>query len=87
MTTKPLPKFTMDDLLTELQAKMPEFNQGDAYTTTDMAGAISVSETTMRRMLKQLKAAGLVRVAKKQIMAINDRLMTVTAWMVAPKTT
>ena len=83
MTDKPKPTFTMADLLGELRAKMPEFDQGDAMTTIEMAEAAGVSESTMRRWLKQLKAAAQVRVVSKSVLALNDRWQTVTAWAVS----
>lgn len=72
----------MADLLDELKSKMPEFDQGSSLTTTEMATRLSVSEATMRRRLRQLKEAGLVRVVTKRVTALNSRLMTVTAWAV-----
>jgi len=82
MTSKPQPGFTMADLLDELRAKMPEFAQGDVLTTAEMADRLGVSENTMRRRLKQLKSAGLVKVVAKKVAALNDRFTTVTAWAV-----
>jgi len=81
VTTKPLPKFTMNDLLAELQQRMPELAQGDSLTTVEMAGRLGVSENTMRRQLRGLKIAGLVRVVTKKITTLNGRPTTVTAWV------
>ena len=79
---KPEPAFTMADLLAELKEQMPDFHQGSAMTTVEMAEALGVSETTMRRRLKKMKAAGLVSLVKKQIVALNDVVVTVTAWTI-----
>ena len=82
MTPKPQPGFTMADLLEELRAKMPEFAQGDVLTTAEMADRLGVSENTMRRRLKQLESAGLVKVVTKRVITLNGRSTIVTAWTV-----
>ena len=79
---KPKPVFTMADLLAELKEQMPGFHQGSAMTTVEMAEALDVSEATMRRRLKKLKAAGMVLLVKKQIVALNGVVATVTAWAI-----
>ena len=79
---KPTPDFTMADFLADMRAKMPQFAEGEALTTKQMAAELGLSESTMRRRLAEWKAAGLVRVCRKQIEALNGRMMTVTAWVV-----
>ena len=80
---KPKPAFTMADLLAELKEQMPDFHQGSAMTTVEMAEALGVSHATMRRRLKKMKAAGLLSVVKKQIVALNGVVATVTAWTIS----
>jgi len=72
----------MQDLLAELQAQLPAFEQGDVMTTAEMAAALGVSEATMRRRLRPLKVAGSITVARKQVEMLNGRMATVTAWVV-----
>ena len=79
---KPKPKFTMEDLLAELLTRIPDLDRGEAMTTSEMAEALEISQSAMRARLGQLKERGLVRVARKQITALNDRPATVTAWVV-----
>ncbi len=62
---------------------MTGFAKGEAMTTAEMAEQLDVSENTMRRRLKRWRAAGLVRVVRKRIRALNDQTMTVTAWAIA----
>ena len=61
---------------------MPQFAEGEALTTKEMAAELDVSENTMRRHLADWKAAGLVRICRKQIEALNGRGMNVTAWAI-----
>lgn len=78
---KPGPDFTMQDLLAELLACIPLFNNG-AMTTAEMAEDLGISQSAMRYKLRGLKKSGLVTVTRKQIITLNDRPATVTAWMV-----
>ena len=45
--------FTMKDLLEEIKAQSPEFAQGETMRTVEMAEALGVGETTMRRRLRK----------------------------------
>ena len=82
MTDKPLPSFTMQDLMAELREQDPALEPGDVMTTAEMAAVLGVSENTMRRRLRPLKEAGSIRIARKQIETLNGRKATVTAWVV-----
>lgn len=79
---KPKCDFTMEDLLAELLARIPDLDEGAAMTTGEMAEALGISQSAMRYKLKGLKKSGLVTVARKQIITLNDRPATVTAWVV-----
>ena len=60
----------MADFLADMRDKMPQFAEGEALTTKEMATELDVSENTMRRHLADWKAAGLVRICRKQIEAL-----------------
>jgi len=70
---------TMEDLLVELKAQLPVLDQ-QALTTGEMAQRLGVGEPAVRRLLRQLKGAGLVKVVNKKVPTLNGRTTTATAW-------
>jgi len=78
---KPKPGFTMENLIEELLACMPGLDEGTAMTTVEMAKATGLSQNAIRARLNHLKESGHIRVARKQITTLNDRVTTVTAWV------
>jgi len=73
---------TMEDLLVELKAQLPVLDQ-QALTTGEMAQRLGVGEPAVRRLLRQLKGAGLVKVVNKKVTGLNERKLIVTAWGLA----
>jgi len=79
---RPTPNFTMTDLLQQIQEEIPEFADGEALTTAEIAEALGLSENATRRRLRELKRAGQIRVVSKRVQAINNRFITTTAWAI-----
>jgi predicted DNA-binding transcriptional regulator YafY len=57
-TEKPEPMFTTDDLLAELQAMLPDSEEGPLLRTTELARRLNCSVKNVRRLLHQLRSQG-----------------------------
>ena len=79
--SKPSPKFSMDDLVKQLQTLLPsQCNEG--VRTVEIAAALNVSETTARKILNLLKAEGKVEVVRMKVEALDGKSMTVRAYRI-----
>lgn len=53
--SKPTPQFSMEQLIEELRSKVPAVDEGGARTE-EICLALGLGETTVRKMLRELKA-------------------------------
>lgn len=53
--------------------------------TVEMAEALGVGETTMRRRLRKLLEDGKIRPVTVTMQAINGRVTTTTGWVAVPE--
>jgi len=81
---KPVPNFTMDELVDEIRAGLPCFDS-DGATSQEIADALDVSKDTVTKRLKTLKAAGLIAVVRKYSTSLDGRTITVPAYKLIRK--
>ena len=78
---KPQPSFSMEQLIEELRSKVPIVDN-DGARTEEIRLALGLGETTVRKMLRQLKAQGRLEVVRRRIEAVDGKLMTVRAYKI-----
>ena len=81
MMAKPVPNFTMDALIAELETRLPAMCD-EGVRTVQVAKALKVSETTARKMLRQLNEEGRIELVRIQVEALNGKSMTVAAYRI-----
>jgi hypothetical protein len=79
--SKPTPSFSMDQLVEELRSKVPTVDD-DGARTEEICLALGLGETTVRKMLRQLKADGRLEVVRRRIEAVDGKLVTVRAYRI-----
>jgi hypothetical protein len=79
--SKPKPDFSMAQLIEELRGKVPTVDD-DGARTEEICLALGLGETTVRKMLRQLKAQGRLEVVRRRIEAVDGKLVTVRAYRI-----
>ena len=79
--SKPTPDFSMEQLVEELRAVFPDIDE-QGVRTAEIADALGVGETTVRKLLAQLKAEGRLQVVRTKTEAIDGKMMTVRAYKI-----
>jgi len=82
--SKPRPDFTMEELIKELQDKLPDMNERGARTI-EIASALNVSPTTARKMLRRLMDAGRLEVVRKEMERLDRQTTRVSAYIITPR--
>jgi Mn-dependent DtxR family transcriptional regulator len=77
--SKPTPKFSMDHLVAELQEALPDIDE-DGARTVEIAEALGFGETTVRKLLGQLKAQGRLQVVRRKVETLDGKQTTVRAY-------
>ena len=78
--SKPEADFSMDELLRELEAALP---QEGGITTRELAEKLGLGRQATLRRIRELKKLGRIELCRKRIRDITDRWLTVTAWRLA----
>jgi hypothetical protein len=68
--SKPKPEFSMEQLIGELHSKVPAVDEGGARTE-EICLALGLGETTVRKMLRQLKIEGRLEVVRRRIERVH----------------
>ena len=71
----------MDQLVEELRSKVPIVDN-DGARTEEICLALGLGETTVRKMLRELKAQGQLEVVRRRIEAVDGKLVTVRAYRI-----
>ena len=71
----------MDALFAELETRLPAMCD-EGVRTVQVAAALKVSETTARKLLRQLNAEGWIELVRIQVEALNEKRMTVAAYRI-----
>jgi hypothetical protein len=71
----------MAQLIEELGGKVPAVDEGGARTE-EICLALGLGETTVRKMLRQLKAEGRLEVIRLRIEAVDGKTVTVRAYRI-----
>jgi len=77
--SKPTPRFSMDQLVAELREALPDIDEG-GVRTVEVAEALGLGETTVRKLLGQLKAQGRLQVVRRKVEALDGKQTTVRAY-------
>ena len=77
--SKPAPKFSMGQLVAELREALPDIDEG-GVRTVEIAEALGIGETTVRGMLRQLKASGQLVIVRRVVEALDGKMQTVRAY-------
>jgi DNA-binding GntR family transcriptional regulator len=77
--SKPTPKFSMDQLAAELREALPDIDEG-GVRTVEVAEALGLGETTVRKLLGQLKAQGRLQVVRRKVETLDGKQTTVRAY-------
>ena len=78
MLAKPEPSFSMGDLLAEMEAMLAP--SGGGARTAELAEAIGVCESSVRKLLRQLKSEGRLAVVRQKVEGLDGRMFTVAAY-------
>lgn len=76
--SKPIPSFTTDDLLAELETMLAP--EGEGVRTIEVAHALNVCRSTALIMLKALDKKGRIERIRKQIVKFDGCRTTITAY-------
>jgi DNA-binding GntR family transcriptional regulator len=77
--SKPTPSFSMDQLVAELREALPDIDEG-GVRTVEVAEALGLGETTVRKLLGQLKAQGRLQVVRRKVETLDGKQTTVRAY-------
>jgi Mn-dependent DtxR family transcriptional regulator len=77
--SKPAPKFSMEQLVAELREALPDIDEG-GVRTVEVAEALGFGETTVRKLLGQLKAQGRLQVVRRKVETLDSKQTTVRAY-------
>jgi len=76
---KPVPQFSIDQLVAELREALPDIDEG-GVRTVEVAEALGLGETTVRKRLGQLKAQGRLQVVRRKVETLDGKQTTVRAY-------
>ena len=77
--SKPTPSFSMDQWVAELREALPDIDEG-GVRTVEVAEALDLGETTVRKLLGQLKAQGRLQVVRRKVETLDSKQTTVRAY-------
>jgi DNA-binding GntR family transcriptional regulator len=77
--SKPTPSFSMDQLVAELREALPDIDE-DGARTVEITEALGLGETTVRKLLGQLKAQGRLQVVRRKVETLDGKQTTVRAY-------
>jgi len=77
--SRPTPSFSMDQWVAELREALPDIDEG-GVRTVEVAEALDLGETTVRKLLGQLKAQGRLQVVRRKVETLDSKQTTVRAY-------
>jgi len=69
----------MEQHVEELRIALPEIDEG-GMRTVEIAAALGFGETTVRKLLGQLKAQGRLQVVRRKVETLDGKQTTVRAY-------
>ena len=69
----------MEQLVAELREALPDIDEG-GVRTVEVTQALDLGETTVRKLLGQLKAQGRLQVVRRKVETLDGKQTTVRAY-------